>query len=139
MSERPQKLAKKKPQVKTIPDMKVEFNKEIESPKKTQDEIKREVKNSGCWTKTLYESLNNRLKDMEDRVSHLEDKVEKWISWSKKVLNIKNKYPDIINPGNLGQYLNTIPMNNRYREGEKHTPKAQKVFSIKSWKKTHPL
>lgn len=48
MSERPQKLAKKKPQVKTIPDMKVEFNKEIESPKKTQDEIKREVKNSGC-------------------------------------------------------------------------------------------
>lgn len=66
----------KKLQVKTIPEMKVRFNKEIESPKKTQDEIKREVKNSGWQTKTSYESLNNRLKDMEDRVLDLEDKVE---------------------------------------------------------------
>lgn len=35
-----------------------------------------EMKNLGCQTKTSYVSLNDRLKDTDDRISALEDKVE---------------------------------------------------------------
>lgn len=39
--------------IKSIQDLKVEFNKEIKSLKKTQTEMKYEIKTSGCETKNL--------------------------------------------------------------------------------------
>lgn len=56
--------------------MKAEFNKGIESLKnwnKVKDE------KLGMETKTSKVSLTNRLEDLEERSSCLEDKVEKWI------------------------------------------------------------
>lgn len=46
--------------IKTIYDMKVEINKEIESLKKTLIEANLEMKNSGYQTKTSEVSLTNR-------------------------------------------------------------------------------
>lgn len=72
-----------------IQDMKREFNKEINSLKKTQTEIKLEMKNSGCQTKPSEVSRTNRLTDKGGRISCLEDKVKE-IDRSVKQ-NVKSK------------------------------------------------
>ena len=73
----------------TIQDMKGEFNKEINSLKKTQTEIKPEMKNSGCQTKPKEVRRTNRLTDKVGRISCLEDKVKE-IDRSVKE-NVKSK------------------------------------------------
>ena len=40
--------------MKTIHELKVEFNKEIQLLKKTQTEKKMEITNWGCWTNISY-------------------------------------------------------------------------------------
>ena len=69
-----------------IQDTKIEFNKEIESLKKTQTGIKLEMKNS---TSSSEVGLTNRSKDMDERMSGLEDKVEEMDSSVKE--NVKSK------------------------------------------------
>jgi hypothetical protein len=55
--------------------MKIE---KIESLKKTQSEIKLEVKNSGCQPKTLEVSFNT-CKNTKEIISGLDDKEKGWI------------------------------------------------------------
>lgn len=55
--------------------MKVKLNKEIELTK-TQTKIKLEIKTSGCQTKPSGISFTNKLKDMKQRPSGLEGKIE---------------------------------------------------------------
>lgn len=71
--------------MKTIQNITVVFNKEIESLKKTKIEIKLEMRNSGNQTKPSEVSLTNRLRDTEERISELEDQ----LSQTKKMLNLK--------------------------------------------------
>lgn len=71
--------------MKTIQNITVVFNKEKESLKKTKTEIKLEMRNSGSQAKTSEVSHTNRLRDMEERISELEDQV----SQTKKTLNLK--------------------------------------------------
>lgn len=49
---------------------------EVKSLKKTQIEIKLKMKSPGCQTKISEVNLTNRLKDVEERISGLEEKVE---------------------------------------------------------------
>ena len=50
--------------MKTFKDMKVEFDKEKESPNQTKTKIKLETKNLGCQTKISEGNLTNRLQDI---------------------------------------------------------------------------
>jgi hypothetical protein len=54
---------------------------EIESPKKIHAKIKLEMKmkNFSSQTKVTEISFSDRLPDMGERISGIEDKVEKWI------------------------------------------------------------
>lgn len=61
--------------VRTVQDMKVEFSKEIEPLKKTQSEMKQEMKNSIILIKSSVESLTNTVNHVKNR--GMEDKVEK--------------------------------------------------------------
>lgn len=61
-----------------IQDKKVEFNKLINLLKKCQNEIKLKIKkkNPGSQIKGSEESITNRLKGMEERISGIQDKIE---------------------------------------------------------------
>lgn len=58
--------------MKTAQDMKVE----TEPLKKTQTEIKLEMKNLACQTRSSEVSLTNRLKDREEKLSGIKDEIE---------------------------------------------------------------
>lgn len=70
--------------------MKTEFNKEIESLKKSQTEIKLEIENSESQTKGSEESLS-RLEQVEERISGFKDEVANWITQLNKMLNLNKQ------------------------------------------------
>lgn len=53
--------------MKIIKDMKAEINKGKKTPKKTQTEVKLEIKYVGCQIKSSEVSLTNRLEGMRER------------------------------------------------------------------------
>ena len=59
---------------------------EIESVKETQIEGNLEMKNWGSWTRDSEASLSNRIQEVEEKTSGIEDKMEE-IETSQKVLN----------------------------------------------------
>lgn len=61
-----------------------------------------EIKNSGCQKqKTSEVNLNNRLKLMEERIEGIESKVGGMDTSVKEGINLKEKNPKTICPGNL--------------------------------------
>lgn len=70
--------------------MKTEFNKEIESLKKSQTEIKLEMENSESQTKGSEESLK-RLEQGEERISGFKGEVANWITQLNKMLNLNKQ------------------------------------------------
>ena len=69
----------------TIQDLKTE----IETIKKTETEGILEMENMGKWSGTTNASINNRIQEMEERISSVEDTLEKADSLqSKKTLNL---------------------------------------------------
>lgn len=70
--------------------MKTEFNKEIESLKKSQTEIKVEMENSESQTKGSEESLK-RLEQVEERISGFKGEVANWITQLNKMLNLNKQ------------------------------------------------
>lgn len=74
---------------------------------------------------------------MEEKISHVEDKIERWIDNSIKE-NVKIKKQ---NPKNLGHYAKTKSTNSKNREvrkkkkTNKNRSNSQKIYSAASWKK----
>lgn len=56
--------------------MKIEVNEEAEIPKKSQPEIKLEMKFSTSAMKSSVDSFTDQMEHMEDRISGLKDKLE---------------------------------------------------------------
>ena len=66
------------------------YNKmEIESTKKTQFWVKQKMKNLESQTKTSKVKLTNRVQEMEERISGIEDKIEEMDTSVKQ--NVKYK------------------------------------------------
>lgn len=64
----------------------------IESPKKIQNEIKLEMTNSASKTRSSEENVTNRWDQMVQGEYQISKTTQmKWITQSKKVLNIKAK------------------------------------------------
>lgn len=71
---------------------------------------------------------NFRLRNMEERVSDVENMIGKMASLLKKMLKLKNN-PDMKHSGNLGQYKTTASVNERYRERRRNlSQKHRKYF-----------
>ena len=68
--------------VQIIPDLKIE----IESIKKTQTEKILELENLDKRRGTTEESITNRIQEMEERISGVEDTIQ----WSNKMLKPTN-------------------------------------------------
>lgn len=69
---------------KKIQDLKMEFNQDIETLKRTQDEMNMELKNPIVQLQKSKESFTSRINQVEDRISCLEDKIENLDQTSKK-------------------------------------------------------
>lgn len=84
---------------------------EMELLKKTQIEVKLEMKNLGTRTEILEASLTKIIQEMEDRVSSTEDKIgDKDTAVKENVKSTKKERkqnPGTKHPGNLGYYENT--------------------------------
>lgn len=101
--------------------MRGESNKQLESIKKTQTEMRRKIENR-------LSNKNLRLRKMEERVSDVEHMVGKMASLLKKMLNLQNN-PDMKHPGNLQQSKITASMNEWYRERRRNlSQKYRKYF-----------
>lgn len=61
--------------MKTIQALRTKFNKEIETPKRTQVKISKELKNSVVLLENLKERLTSRMNQKDKIVGH-KDKVE---------------------------------------------------------------
>lgn len=78
--------------MKRTQDIKAEFNKEIESLKKTQSKINKTGNGKiGIKKKTLGGKPINRIQDMKKRISGVEDKVEEMGTSVNKILDLKKK------------------------------------------------
>lgn len=63
-------------QLKEMNKTVLDLNMEIESMKKTQTEGNLQMKNSGTRTVTSEASIINRIQELEERISGIEDKIE---------------------------------------------------------------
>jgi hypothetical protein len=83
----------------------------IESINKPQIEgILEEEEKKGFQIETREASFTNRIQVIKEQISGIDDNSEKWIHWSKNVLDKKQKtkkYPGTKHPGNLGYYEKT--------------------------------
>ena len=96
---------------------------EIESLKKTQTKIKLEMKTSE-FNKGPGVSLTNKLKEMEERISDLEDKGEEVNNSPQNILNLKIIRHKISRK--LGIYEKT--MNIRYRGRRRNSDKGKEII-----------
>ena len=96
---------------KMIQDLKVE----VETIKKTQMEANLEMENLGKRSGITDVSITNRIQEIEERISGVEDTVEEMDTTVKKIQNIKTPNPK--HPGNLGNNEKTKSKNNQNRGG----------------------
>lgn len=83
--------------------MKVEFNKEIELPRKTQTEIKLERKNLDFQTNASEISFTNQSQNLDERISGVDDNIEEKARLVKEnAKSIKKKNPDTKHPEKNG-------------------------------------
>ena len=75
---------------KMIQVLRTEFNKEIEILKRTQDEMKMELKNPTTYLDNSKGSLTGRMNQAEDRISGLENKVDDLDQIRKEYKTLKN-------------------------------------------------
>ena len=66
---------------------------EIETIKKTQMEANPEMENIGKRSGITDVSITNRIQEIEERISGVEDTVEEFTQLPKKIQNIKNSLP----------------------------------------------
>ena len=71
---------------KTIHDLKVE----VETIKKTQSETTLEIENLGKKYGTIDASINNRIQEMEERISGAKDSIENMDTTIKENTKCKN-------------------------------------------------
>ena len=93
---------------KTIIDLK----KEVDTIKKTQSEARLEIETLGKKSGTIDASINNRIKEMEERISDAEDSIEKYGHNNQRKCKMQ-KDPNSKHPGNPGHNEKTKPMDNR--------------------------
>lgn len=84
---------------------------ETESIKKSQTKGFLEKENIGKWTRATAASITNRIWEMKEKISGTDGTIEEKESLVKK--NVKSKKFLTKNQGNLEQYENIIPKNNR--------------------------
>ena len=91
---------------KQIQDLKVE----VETIKKPQMEANLEMKNLGKRSEITDVSITNRIQEIEERISGVEDTVEEMDTTVKKIQNIKTPNPK--HSGNPGHNEKTKSKNN---------------------------
>jgi predicted nucleic acid-binding Zn-ribbon protein len=92
---------------KTIQDLKME----VETIKKTQRETTLEIENLGKKSGTIDARISNRIQEMEERISGVEDSIENMDTTIKE--NPKSKKSKSKYPGNPGHNEKTKPTHNR--------------------------
>jgi hypothetical protein len=65
-----------------------DFRREIEGIKKMQTETTLGLENIGKRIGTTNVSITNRIQEIEERISGIEDTIEKSIFWLKKMQNL---------------------------------------------------
>ena len=63
---------------------------EVETIKKPQMEANLEMKNLGKRSEITDVSITNRIQEIEERISSIEDTIEETNTLSKKIQNIRN-------------------------------------------------
>jgi Fe2+ transport system protein B len=109
--------------------MKVEFNKEIELPRKTQTEIKLERKNLDFQTNASEISFTNQSQNLDERISGVDDNIEEKARLVKEnAKSIKKKIQTQNIQKKMGYHEKTKPLNNRNREKRRNS--SQLVLGI---------
>jgi chromosome segregation ATPase len=94
---------------KTIQDLKME----IETIQKSQRERNLEIENLGKRSGDIDASITNRIQEIEERISGVEDSIENIDTTIKKCK--MQKEPNPKHPGNLAHNEKTKPKDNMYR------------------------
>jgi prefoldin subunit 5 len=94
---------------KTILDLK----REVDTIKKTQSEATLEIETLGKKSGTIDASINNRIQEMEERISRAEDFIENMGNKQRKCKMQKD--PNSKHPGNPGQNEKTKSKDNSSR------------------------
>jgi hypothetical protein len=87
---------------------------EVDTIKKTQSEATLEIETLGKKSGTIDMSINNRIQEMEERISGAEDSLENIGTTIKEYTKCK-KDPKSKHPGNPGHNEKTKPTNNKSR------------------------
>jgi seryl-tRNA synthetase len=95
---------------KTIQDLKME----VETMKKTQRETTLEIEILGKKSENIDDSLSNRIQEMEERISGVEDPIKNMDTTMKENAKIQ-KDPNSKHSGNPGHNEKTKPTDNRSR------------------------
>jgi prefoldin subunit 5 len=95
---------------KTILDLK----REVDTIKKTQNEATLEIDILGRKPGNIDESISNRIQEMEERISGVQDSIGNIGTTIKENTKCK-KNPNSKHPGNPGHNVKTKPMDNRSR------------------------
>ena len=106
--------------MKTIQDLKTK----MEVIKKTQIEGWVDIQNLGKWTGTTETSINNRVQEIEERISGPEDtikEIDKRKLQIQQILTTKH-------PGNLGHDEKTKRKNNRGRRRRTQAQRHRKYI-----------
>jgi len=109
---------------KTVQDLK----REMKAIKKTQTEMMLEMGNLGKRTGTTDISITNRIQEMGETISGIEDTIEE-IDVSVKENAKSKKFMTQKHPGNLGHYEKTKLINNRNRRTIFPAQRPRNVFS----------
>ena len=106
-----------------------------EAIKKTQTEGIQEMENLGKQTWTTDASIPNRIQEMEERISGIDDAIEEMGSSVKENVREK-KTPNIKHPGNLGHHENTKNKNNGKDQFDKNFKSLKKEIGepTRRWK-----
>ena len=94
---------------KSIQDLKTE----VETIKKPQRETTLEIEILGKKSGAIDASINNRIQEMEERISGAEDSTENRVQQLRK--HKMQKDPNSKHPGNPGHNEKTKPKDNSYR------------------------